>query len=465
MELRAEEPRRAAIAMEMVLGKNYLVPKIFGFDYYNKPPLFNWLLAWMFNASGSFSEVWVRLPSILSLFATSYFVYRLVKQYYSKQTAFIAALLLLVSADILYYGAVDAGELDLFFSLLIFLQAAAVFYYSLRQNWWQVFLISYILMAAGVLTKGLPSILIQALLLLCWLIYIKQWKKLFSIQHLTGIVVSAGLIAWYFIAYSKQEDVMVYILQLLTESAQRSALTNKWGSIALNILQSPLQLFYICLPATALLLYACNKKARAALKGERLFAFSLMFTIIICAIFFMSPETANRYLYPAFPFIAIMGAIVYSKAVAVLAPSRWLAGYKTLLIVFGAFAVLRIGYNIWGIPYQLKMIPSYRQLTAKILRYSNNSPVYITGYPQPYPVNSFLFMASGKDSVLGAPLLPYQIPYYVTKATGIIMQYDSIPRKGLFYLTPTNFLKDKKAAVYFTFFDDWTNREIALVKF
>jgi len=75
MELRDEEPHRAVIAKEMILGKEWIVPKYLGWNYYHKPPLFNWLLAFSFLITGSTGEVAVRLPSIVALLLTALFVY------------------------------------------------------------------------------------------------------------------------------------------------------------------------------------------------------------------------------------------------------------------------------------------------------------------------------------------------------------------------------------------------------
>lgn len=466
MELRAEEPRRAVIAMEMIHGRNYIVPKIFNYNYYNKPPLFNWVLVLFFSITGSFNEMWVRLPSILSLFLTAFLVFKVTARYINRQAGILAALLLLTAADILFYGSVDAGEIDLFLMVIICVQAIAVFHYSLRQNWWALFAISYIFMAAGILTKGLPLALIQALLLLCWFIYIKQFKKLFSIPHFVSMVIGFGLVYLYFALYSRQSDVVLYLSQLLTESTQRSMLENKWSGILLNMLQSPLQILYIGLPATGLLLYAINKKVRSLVKEDQLFAFSFIFSLIICITFFISPETANRYLYPAFPFIVIMAAIIYSKATEVLSSSKWLLRYKGVLIVFIFLAVARIAYDVWGMPYQQKTSPrNYRALASEILQHSHGQPVYLTGHPQVNTIHSLPFFKLPAMEVKGPPLLPFQIPYYINKATGVVMRYDSIPQPGTFYLTPVDFIKDKKAVVYFTFFDNWIRRDVALVKF
>lgn len=465
MELRAEEPRRAVVAMEMLLKKNYIVPKIFGVNYYNKPPLFNWLMALLFKLTGSCSEVCVRLPSILSLFITAALVYSIVKRQYNRQTGFIAAILLLVSVDILFYGSVDSGEIDIFLTLLLFMQTIALYHFGRQQKWWVAFLLSYLCMAAGVLTKGAPSIVIQGLVLLSWLAYTKQLIKLFSIQHIVSALIAVGIVYLYFLQYSQQQDVLLFIAQLLTESAQRSAAGSELASVAVNILQSPLQVFYICLPATAILLYAANKKVRVLLKGQTLFTFSLIVALVIWVVFFISPDTANRYVYPAFPFIAIMAAIIYNKAAEAMSISRWFVKYNVLLGMLFFLAIVRIGYDAI-IPYQQQhLAQNYRNLSANILQYTRHAPVYLTGHPQKNDVNTFPFIQPKQDSINAAPVIPYQIPYYITRATNTIMRYDSIPLKGLFYLAPASFIKDKTAVVYFTFFDNWLKREMALVKF
>ena len=352
MELRAEEPRRAVVAMEMILGKEWIVPKIHGWNYYNKPPFFNWIMALFFKISGSFSEPWVRMPSLLSFILTSFLVFKLVSKYADKKIAFIAAVLLLTSVDIFFYGAVDTGEIDLFLTLLIFLQGRAIFYYSKEEKWLFLFTTSYLLTAIGVLTKGLPPVIIQGLVLVIWLTYNKQFMKLFSWQHLIGLLLFALIIAAYFYAYNQKENVYAFIMQLANETTQQSALETTWQSVAQNILQSPFQLFYISLPASALLLFLLKKNIRKSLGNNKLFQFSLIYALINIVPYFIAGNTANRYLYPAFPFIAILAALIYKHAMSSPQPSKWVMKYSTLLWVFTGLAVARVAYNIWGIPFQ-----------------------------------------------------------------------------------------------------------------
>ena len=464
MELRAEEPRRAVVAMEMLLGKHLIIPKIHDWNYYNKPPLFNWIMAGFFKLSGSFSEVWVRLPSLLSFLITAFLVFKLVSKFFDKRTAYIAAFLFLTSVDILFYGAVDSGEIDLFLTLLTFLQGCVIFNCSQKQKWLSLFLFSYFITALGILTKGLPSLIIQGLTLTIWFIYIKEFKKLFSWQHAAGILLCIAIVVSYFFAYNQHENAITFILQLTNESTQRSAFENATKEIIINILQAPFQLFYIALPGSAMLLYLFKKDVRTKLKQNQLYVFSLIFMLINIVPYFISSDTANRYLYPAFPFIAIMGAIVYNAA----SLSSRAIKYTTLLKIFSFLALLRIGYNIWGIPYQIKTSDNliYAGLSQRLLHYSHGNPIYLTGNPEKLIADPTLpFVDIKADTAYVPPYVPFQLPYYITKSTKHIMQYDPVPQKGNYYLTPIDFLKDKKATIYFQFFDNWQQRELALVKF
>ena len=48
----AEEPRRATVAMEMILRGNWIAPTINGNLYHLKPPVFNWILATWYSIAG-----------------------------------------------------------------------------------------------------------------------------------------------------------------------------------------------------------------------------------------------------------------------------------------------------------------------------------------------------------------------------------------------------------------------------
>jgi len=59
-----DEGIRSLVALEMKLSGNYITPTLHGAFYYNKPPLYNWILLLYFNLLGQINEFTVRIPTI-----------------------------------------------------------------------------------------------------------------------------------------------------------------------------------------------------------------------------------------------------------------------------------------------------------------------------------------------------------------------------------------------------------------
>jgi 4-amino-4-deoxy-L-arabinose transferase-like glycosyltransferase len=215
VELRGEEPRRAIVAMEMDITGEYIVPKINGWNYYNKPPLFNWLLAGCFKLFDSYANWALRIPSILALLLTAILHYFFSKKYLSNDVALLSALLFVTSGDIFFYGSQLAGEMDLFFSLLVYTQVILMYHFSRKQKYISLFLATYLLTALGVLTKGLPSIVFQGVTLLAWLAYTRQLRLLLTWMHLAGIISFVTITGLYFYLYAQEEDVVPFLVNLI----------------------------------------------------------------------------------------------------------------------------------------------------------------------------------------------------------------------------------------------------------
>ncbi len=71
---------------------NYVVPTLLGENYYNKPPMFNWVLAGLMQITGSVSEWVVRLPGVLSLILISLLLYFITARFADKETGLLSAL-------------------------------------------------------------------------------------------------------------------------------------------------------------------------------------------------------------------------------------------------------------------------------------------------------------------------------------------------------------------------------------
>jgi 4-amino-4-deoxy-L-arabinose transferase-like glycosyltransferase len=66
-----EEGRRAVPAREMVESGDWILPRVFGEPYLNKPPLYFWSVAAASSVTGGVNEAATRLPSVLATIATA----------------------------------------------------------------------------------------------------------------------------------------------------------------------------------------------------------------------------------------------------------------------------------------------------------------------------------------------------------------------------------------------------------
>jgi 4-amino-4-deoxy-L-arabinose transferase-like glycosyltransferase len=183
LPLFADEPTRSNVALEMIVSGNYSVPTIAGEYYYNKPPLYNWILAGLYLLTGSYSEFITRLPAAVPMFLYALTIYVAVRFFIAdKRIALMSAFFFLVNGRMLLYDSM-LGHIDIFYSWLTFISFMSIFYFYQRKQWFLLFFVSYLITSATFLSKGLPSIVFQGFTLIAFLAVTKNFKKLFSWQQ------------------------------------------------------------------------------------------------------------------------------------------------------------------------------------------------------------------------------------------------------------------------------------------
>lgn len=517
MELRAEEPRRAIVALEMFLTGNYLVPKINGVDYYNKPPLFNWLIVLGFHLFHSFSEWVVRLPSLLSFLLTGAFHYFFSRKYLNKATALLASLFFLTAADIFFYATINSGEIDLFYSLLVYLQVISIFLFFEKQQWLYLFLCSYVFTGLGILTKGPPSLLFQALTLLGWFIYNKQIKKLLSWQHVLGIVFCVLISGSYFYLYAQQADVAGMLVRLTKEATQRSGLEGSFLKTVTGTVFFPVLLIRLLLPWSLLVLFWLRKDFFSEISSNRLVVFCVLFIAVNIPIYWFTGELKNRYIYMFFPFITtILAYFFIQRANVHIKTYRTIESILVFAILFGSALFLLLPFLPFtsSIPYiwpkailfcicgvlisfyayknvSQRMLTvilflvlarfalacfyfpammttdnlQYRQQCSQILAITKNEPVYWADAP--FYFNSAISIGPihlQPKQHHTAALIAYQIPYYISRGNKQVMRFTSQIEAGKLYITPEAFAKDKPVDVLYRLRDNWLQKELWLVR-
>lgn len=341
-----EEPRRAIIALEMYLSGDWLAPTINGEPYYRKPPLYNWMIASFFTLFKNTDEWVVRLTSVLSLLGLGLVHFNISKKLFSKRLAMWSTLMLLTFGDLYLYFS-RLGEMDIFFSLLIYPVVILPFYYLKQGKNWLLYTVPFLLAGMGFLAKGLPAIVFLGISFLVPILTSKSWKRLFDPRLLVSLIVLCIPIGGYAYAYSQQGDLEQFWHVLFSESANRAS--SGITDILLHLATFPLDTLKNLLPFSFLLLFA----RKSILKQPVIRVLVLLF-LANYAIYWIAPGGRGRYVYPLFPIAAMLLAYIafkrQEKLVSILQNrwGKWLN--RTALVVGGVVLILVLPpwfYDYW----------------------------------------------------------------------------------------------------------------------
>jgi len=312
LPLKFEEPRRGVVAMEMEYSGNYIAPTINGEYYYNKPPIYNWLLVFLFKIFNS-KEDWVlRVPTVLSFVLLAFVNFQVNRRKLGDKVALLSSLLFLTSTDLLFYFSFQ-GEIDMFYSLIVYLQITSILLFFEKKNYRSLFIFSYLLVSIGVLTKGIPSIAFQAITLLAFFIYHKRFKELFSFWHFIGFGLFILIVGGYFYLYSEYNDPLLYITRLFTESSSRTIVQKSFIDSIFHLFTFPLILLDILAPWLLIAPLFITMSIISKVKESKWLSLIILFFISNILLYWISPGARDRYLYMFVPFATTLFAFIIYK--------------------------------------------------------------------------------------------------------------------------------------------------------
>ena len=307
MPLFADEPTRANVALEMIISKNYAVPTVGGEFYYNKPPLYNWILAGFYLLTGSFSEFVTRLPAIIPMFLFALTIYYSVGYFLkNKQIAALSGLCFLVNGRMLIYDSM-LGHIDIFYSWLTYLSFMSIFFFYQRKQWLRLFIVIYVITAFTFLAKGLPSIVFQGFTILALLAYTRNFKKIISWQHIAGGLICLLIIgAYFFNYYQYNPNLQGYFSTIWDQSSQRTGAKAGLGKTLVHIMQFPFEHLFHLFPVSILVLFCFHKKFWQGLMQNEFLKFVTITFLANIWVYWLSPETRPRYLLMLYPLVFIV---------------------------------------------------------------------------------------------------------------------------------------------------------------
>jgi 4-amino-4-deoxy-L-arabinose transferase-like glycosyltransferase len=304
--LYGDEGIRALVALEMGISGNWLTPTLFGEFYYNKPPLYNWILLAVYQLTGRSDEFITRLPTVIFLLAFAATIYFFIKKnlrtLIPHTSYLIPALAFITCGRILFWDSLLA-LIDICFSWLMYGMFMVIFQQGENQRYGRLFAGAYLLAAAGFLLKGLPSVVFLGIALLTYFIWQKKWRKLVSWAHLGGMAVFALLVGGYYALYGRHNGLEVVFKTLFDESAKRTFVKYGIGDTVLHLFTFPFEILYHFLPWTLLAVYFFRKNAFLLIRQNKFITWNLLVFLTTIVPYWSSVEVYPRYLFMHVPLL------------------------------------------------------------------------------------------------------------------------------------------------------------------
>jgi 4-amino-4-deoxy-L-arabinose transferase-like glycosyltransferase len=296
-----DEPRYAQIAKEMLQGEGWIIPHLNSEVYLDKPPLFFWLMAATAQLIGGMTEFAARFPAALFALLTLPLLFFLGKRLFSEKGGFFAALILATNVEFLWL----ARRACLDTTLTFFTTAAiALFYvgFQRQRGRWVLYLLAYLAMALGVLTKLQIGVIVPVLVVAGYFLVRREFGFFKDSSHIPGIALFVALIGgWLALAYLSggQEYLRGLLYQKTASTFFETASHDRPLYYYLMYFPGNFIPWIIFLPSA--LIYGLSVAGR-----KKEFIFCFFWFAVVFVFFSIAQAKRELYLLPLYPAAALM---------------------------------------------------------------------------------------------------------------------------------------------------------------
>jgi 4-amino-4-deoxy-L-arabinose transferase-like glycosyltransferase len=307
-----DEPRFALAARDMVETGRWLFPRVGGVLYPDKPPLFMWLQAVIYSASGSLRLSFL-LPSALASVGTLLLTYELGRRLWDRRTGLAAALVLLCMLQ--FQIQAKSAQIDATLAFMTTLSLYGLLRHLLCGPDWRWFWIGCGSAGLGVITKGVGFLPLLALAPWGWAAW-RGWtvpRPAGAWRWWAGAGAFVAVIALWLVpmvagvVFSGDPEFAAYRDNILfKQTAQRYA--DAWGHFAppwyllVNVIP------WAWLPVTALLPWLLPRWAAALRERDARILVLAGWVLLVVAFFSASTGKRGVYILPAVPAVALLAA-------------------------------------------------------------------------------------------------------------------------------------------------------------
>ena len=285
-----DEPVYAETAREMIQSQDYISPRIYGDFWYDKPPMYYWLVAGSFHLFGG-GEFAARFPSALLGVCGVVLVYLAGRKLFTNRAAWIAALALATSIEYFYLAKAAVTDITLTFFL-----TGSLLAFMLRRYY-----LFYLCAALAVVTKGPIGLVFPAGIAFLYLLFTKQLAELKQMKVISGgLLFALVALPWYLAMYHYHGTAFTDTFLGFHNITRFTTPEHPEGRLWYYFIPVLILGFF---PWSAFMVQAVREAVRGA---ERFPVFLVIWAAIVFGFFTISQTKLVSYILPMYPPLALL---------------------------------------------------------------------------------------------------------------------------------------------------------------
>jgi 4-amino-4-deoxy-L-arabinose transferase len=356
-----DEVRYGEISREMIATGDWVVPRLNGLRYFEKPVLGYWLNGLSMLAFGE-NPFAVRFPSAMAAGLSALMIWLLMRRASGNDVSDIMAPLIFLTCFLVVgtgvFSVLD-GMLAMFLTM-----AMTTFYFAcnaLRKSWQEKGLLALFGMLCGMafLTKGFLAFAVPVVAIVPYMIWAGRWKDLLRMATIPIAAAVLVSLPWAIAVHLKEPDYWNYffwqehVKRFMAEDAQHKA--SFWTYfLAFPVAALP---WSALIPASVLGMD--RSRARTAL-----FRYALCWFVFPFLFFSAASGKLLTYILPCFPPFAILLATGLAACLGKEKCRAFQGGVVTLLVLFSAILLGLIVIQVTGIGGFIPYVHSWKTIAA-----------------------------------------------------------------------------------------------------
>ncbi|OGP93449.1 MAG: hypothetical protein A2Z19_02330 [Deltaproteobacteria bacterium RBG_16_54_18] len=303
-----DEPRYAQVAKEMLQGEGWIIPHLNGEVYFDKPPLFFWLIAGTAKLIGGMNEAAARFPSALFGIGIVLLLFFLGKKLFDEKAGLLAAFILATNIEFIWLARRASIDATLTFFTTAAITLLYLGFYQKRGRW-GFYLLAYLAMVLAVLTKLQIGVIVPVFVIGGYFLFRREFGFFKDSSHIPGIALFIAIIGgWLALAYLSGGGDYLWGLLYQKTSSRLLEETSHTRPLYYYLVNFPGNFIPWIFFLPSALIYGLSHKERT-----KEFVFIVFWFAIIFVALSLFKAKRELYLLPLYPAAALMVGALLAK--------------------------------------------------------------------------------------------------------------------------------------------------------